>query len=46
MTLQKHFKPLAKPLLPTKVSQLTEKELDEVNARVEAINQEEKSRKS
>ena len=46
MALHKYFKPLANPLLPTKVSQLTEKELDVVNAKVEAITQEEKSRKS
>ena len=46
MALHKYFKPLAKPLLPTKVSQLTEKELDVVNVKVEAITQEEKSRKS
>ena len=37
MALHKYFKPLAKPLLPTKVLQLTEKELDKVNAKVEAI---------
>ena len=46
MALHKYFKPLAKPLLLMKVLQLTEKELDEVNSKVKAIFQEEKSRKS
>ena len=46
MALHKYFRPLAKPLLPTKVLQLTEKELDVVNVKVEAITQEVKSRKS
>ena len=45
MALHEYFKPLAKLLLPMKVLQLTEKEL-EVNSKVKAITQEEKSRKS
>ena len=46
MVLHKYFKPLAKPLLPVKALQLTEKELCEVNAKVKAITEEEKLQKS
>ena len=47
MDLFKYFKPVSKPVLPKEVSQLTEKELRDVNATVKAtiVEEEAKSRK-
>ena len=47
MDLFKYFKPVSKPVLPKEVSLLTEKEVQDVNAKVKAtiLEEEAKSRK-